>query len=402
MSTAITSTPAGGPAATREKGLKGLPGMRSTALRHLLLMVLAYVGVVLLLKTLDPFRASQMASVAYFIPAVAGLTVLTGLNGQISLGHGALMAVGAYTAAVLLERAPGLPFVVVVLGAVLVTALVGVVVGAAAARLHGPYLAGATLALAVGVPGLAIYFEDLLGGEQGLRVRPPQSPDWFEQLTGATSRTYLAYLGWALALVVLFLLSNLLNSRVGRQWRAVRDNEVAAQLAGIDLGRSRVVAFVVSAACAGVAGALYACVIRLAAPGSFTLVLSLSLLTAIVIGGLGSLLGAVIGSVLLVFLAPFLTDRGAAFGLSDIQSANVAPLVYGLVLVLLMLIAPRGLVGTVRLKMLQRQTAGLRAAQRTTELDTPAQGTPAQGTPAQGTGEQGTGHPSTGDHQVRS
>ena len=363
MSTAITSTPAGRPAA-RSGGLAGLPGMRSTALRHLLLMVLAYVGVVLLLQVLDPFRASQMSSVAYFIPAVAGLTVLTGLNGQISLGHGALMAVGAYTTAVLLERVPGLPFVVVVLGAVLVTSLVGVIVGAAAARLHGPYLAGATLALAVGVPGLAIYFEDLLGGEQGLRVKPPTSPDWFEQLTGATSRTYLAYLGWALALVVLFLLSNLLNSRVGRQWRAVRDDEVAAQLVGIDLGRSRVVAFVVSAACAGVAGALYATVIRLAAPGSFTLVLSLSLLTAIVIGGLGSLLGAVLGSVLLVFLGPFLTERGTGLGLSDIQSANVAPLVYGLVLVVLMLVAPRGLVGTVRLKLLQRRTARQRAGER--------------------------------------
>lgn len=331
----------------RRAGLRvGLP-----ALRHALLMVLAYAGIVLLLQAVGPFRATQLASMAYYVPAVAGLTVLTGLNGQISLGHGALMAVGAYTTAVLLERSPDLPFPVVVVAAVVLTSLVGLVVGAAAARLHGPYLAGATLALAVAVPGLAIYFEDLLGGEQGLRVRPPRPPGWFADLTGATSRTYLAYLGWALALLVLFLLSNLVTSRVGRTWRAVRDDEVAAALAGIDLGRTRVTAFLVSAACAGLAGAVYAVVSRLAAPASFSLVLSLSLLTAIVLGGLGSLLGAVVGAALLVFLPPLLTERGEALGLSDIQAANVAPLVYGVLLVVLMIAAPRGLVGTVRARL---------------------------------------------------
>jgi branched-chain amino acid transport system permease protein len=345
-----------------QRARSGGPGLlRSTALNHLLLMLLAYVGIVLILQSVGPFRDSQLASVAYYVPAVAGLTVLTGINGQISLGHGALMAVGAYTTAVLLDRQEGLPFLLIVLIAVVVTSLVGALVGVAAARLHGPYLAGATLALAVGLPGLAIHYEGLFGGEQGLRVTAPRPPaslgSFFLERTGdrLVGLTYLAYLGWALALVVLFLLSNLITSRFGRQWRAVRDDEVAAQLAGINLARARVLAFVVSAACAGVGGAMLAVVSRLAAPTTFTLVLSLALLTAIVIGGLGSLVGAVIGSVLLVFLPPFLTDQGAALGLDQIKAASVSPLAYGVLLVLMMLLAPRGLVGSLRALFLGRR-----------------------------------------------
>ena len=145
------------------------------------------------------------------------------------------------------------------------------------------------------------------------------------------------------------LLANLARSRVGRTWRAIRDNEVAAELAGISLGVWRVTAFVVSAACAGLGGTVLALVVRLAAPSAFTLVLSLALLTAIVIGGLGSLLGALLGSALLVFLPPWVTDLGTGWGLNNTQAAQLAPLVYGLVLVVVMLVAPAGFVGTIRL-----------------------------------------------------
>jgi len=260
-----------------------------------------------------------------------------------------------------------------------VTALVGVVVGAAAARLHGPYLAGATLALAVGLPGLALTFKGLLGGEQGLSVSPPRASPNFSSFVEGTlgldlsSQKYLAYVGWALALVVLLLLSNLIVSRYGRTWRAVRDDEIAAQLAGIDLGRARVLAFVVSAACAGVAGAMIAVVTRLTAPTTFTLVLSISLLVAIVIGGLGSLVGAILGSALLVFLRPAVTNVGLDSGLSAAQAANIAPLAYGVVLILVMLLAPRGLVGSVRAAYLNRQGARQAATSaRTAREDRPA------------------------------
>ena len=348
-------------AGPRSLGSRLKPG--STLVRHLLLMLLAFLGIMLLLETIDPFRVSQLAAMAYYVPAVAGLTVLTGINGQISLGHGALMACGAYTTAVLLERYESIPFLLVVLAAVVVTSLVGVVVGAAASRLHGPYLAGATLAFAVGLPGIALYFEEELGGEQGLRVSPPRPSGTVESLvfffTGndLTPSKYIAYLGWTLALIVLLLLSNMVRSRYGRMWRAVRDDEIAAELAGINLGRNRVLAFVVSAACAGLAGALLAIVTRLAAPSSFTIVLSIFLLVAIVVGGLGSLLGAVIGSALLVFFIPFVTNQARDAGLSSSQAAEVAPLTFGIFLIGVMLLAPQGLVGTIRLKYLTRKAA---------------------------------------------
>ena len=160
---------------------------RSTLLRHLLILVLGAIGTVILLEITDPFTNSQLAQLTYYAIAAGGLTVLTGLNGQISLGHGALMAVGAYTTALFLDSEDPLPLAVIFLVAILVTTLVGALVGVAAARLHGPYLAGATLALAVGLPGLALYFKQTLGGEQGLRVRAPRAPDAFESFIDTVS-----------------------------------------------------------------------------------------------------------------------------------------------------------------------------------------------------------------------
>jgi branched-chain amino acid transport system permease protein len=335
---------------------------RSTLLRHLILLVVGAVLAVALLELTDPFTNSQLAQVAYYAIAAGGLTVLTGLNGQISLGHGALMAVGAYTTALFLQADEPWPLPLIFLVSIAVTAVVGAIVGVAAARLHGPYLAGATLALAVGLPGLALYFRDTLGGEQGLRVRAPRPPDWFREaistLSGGSGSTtkWLAYVGAFWLLIAFFLLANLARSRIGRTWRAVRDQEVAAELAGISLAPWRVLAFVVSAACAGLGGAVLAVVVRLAAPSAFTLVLSLALLTAIVIGGLGSLFGALIGSAILVFLPPWVTDLGTSAGLNGTKAAQLAPFVYGAVLVLAMIFAPAGIVGTLRLRLL-----GLRA-----------------------------------------
>ncbi|WP_433295336.1 branched-chain amino acid ABC transporter permease [Pseudonocardia sp. CA-142604] len=328
---------------------------RSTFGRHALIVVVALVAVVLVLELTSPFRNSQFATMSYYAIAAAGLTVLTGLNGQISLGHGALMAVGAYTTGLLLgDDGTGLPLLLVMLIAAVVTAVVGAVVGAAAARLHGPYLAGATLALAVAVPGLAIYFDHTLGGEQGLPVASPDVPDWFSDAVYFLSANetptakYLAYLGWGTLLLVLLLLANLMAGRTGRVWRAVRDDEVAAELAGIRLGRVRVLAFVVSAVCAGLAGSVLGIVVRLAAPSGFTIVLSLGLLTAVVVGGLGSLVGALLGSALLVFLPPAVTNIGIGAGLDGTQAAQLAPFVYGVVLVLVILLAPSGAVGVVK------------------------------------------------------
>jgi branched-chain amino acid transport system permease protein len=317
--------------------------------------VVGLVIVILVLGSVSPFRQGQLATMAYLGIAVGGLTVLTGLNGQLSLGHGALMAVGAYTTALMLhDTGQPLPLPLIMLLSVLVTVLVGLVVGVAAARLHGPYIAGATLALAVAVPGIASFFGETLGGEQGLSVPTPAAPTWFADavyfLTASdlTNSQYLAYVGWIGLIVTFVLLANLSASRVGRTWRAVRDDEVSAEIAGINVGRARVKAFVVSAACAGLAGGVMAMVVRIAAPSGFTLGLSLSLVTAVVLGGLGSLFGALIGAALLTFLPQAVTGLGQNLGLTDLQSAQLAPLVYGLTLVLVILLAPAGLVGTIR------------------------------------------------------
>jgi branched-chain amino acid transport system permease protein len=341
----------------RERGPSWIP--RSTLLRHLIVLVAGAVLAVLLLEGTDDFGNSQLTSVAYYAMAAGGLTVLTGLNGQISLGHGALMAVGAYTTALFLQADQPLPLPLIFVVSVAVTVVVGAIVGVAAARLHGPYLAGATLALAVGLPQLGLYFKDTLGGSQGLSVRLPQSPDWFGHVIGylsgnfVTPTKWLAYIAAACLIIVFFLLANLARSRVGRTWRAVRDQEVAAELAGINLGLWRVIAFVVSAACAGLAGGVMVLAVHAASTGAFPLVLSLSLLTAIVIGGLGSLVGALLGSALLVYLPPYVTDFATAQGMNTSQAAQLSPLVYGVVLVLVMLLAPAGVMGSLRLLWLR-------------------------------------------------
>ncbi|OLZ57834.1 branched-chain amino acid ABC transporter permease [Amycolatopsis keratiniphila] len=321
--------------------------------RHLLSALAALVVVVLVLENSGPFLTAQFTTMAYLAIAAGGLTVLTGLNGQLSLGHGALMAVGAYSTALLL-RSDALPLLVILLLAMVITLAVGALVGVAAARLHGPYLAGATLALAVAVPGIPLFFGESLGGEQGLPVRMPEIPAWLADaayfVTGQdlTSIRYLAYLSWFAVIAVFVLLANLSRGRVGRDWRAVRDEDVAAELAGIDLARTRVRAFVVSAGCAGLAGALMALSARLAAPSGFALTLSLLLVSAVVLGGLGSLTGALAGAALLTFLPPLVTGAGTDLGLSDVQAAHLAPLLYGLVTVLIVLLAPAGLAGGLR------------------------------------------------------
>jgi branched-chain amino acid transport system permease protein len=318
----------------------------STLVRHLSVAVVGGLVLFLLTSSISAYRDFQIANVGYYVVAVAGLTVLTGLNGQISLGHGALMMVGAYTAALLLERDNPLPLVVVLVLCVVVTAAVGALVGAAAARLRGPYLAGATLAFAVGLPGLTSHYSDTFGGDNGLNVfsGPPPAGLGLD----FPPERWQAWITLSAALITLVLLANLATSRVGRSFRAVRDDEVSAELAGIHVARTQVLAFVISAACAGLAGGLFAVVSGQATPGAFGVALSLALLAGAVLGGLGSLAGAVYGAIALVAL-PALSSNGSErfhFG-TDVKN-NLPLLVYGALLVVVMLAAPQGLQGGVR------------------------------------------------------
>jgi branched-chain amino acid transport system permease protein len=157
-----------------------------------------------------------------------------------------------------------------------------------------------------------------------------------------------AWVTAAVALVTLLLLSNLMYSRIGRNWRAVRDDEVAAALDGVNVAAARVLAFVVSATCAGLAGALLAIVTGLVSPGAYTVTLSIALLTAAVIGGLGTLPGALWGSLVIVLVPTYVTDVATSHGLSSSVGSNIPVAAYGVVLILVMLVFPQGIQGGLR------------------------------------------------------
>jgi branched-chain amino acid transport system permease protein len=334
-----------------------VPGVlgRSTLLRHLLLAVIGGAALFLLTHELGEYRNSQLATIAYFACATAGLTVLTGLSGQVSIGHGAFMFIGAYTAALFLKHDlaerllqhtgnANYGLIIVLLAALVVCALVGAVVGVAAARLRGPYLAGITLALAIGIPVLPLWskLEGPLGGHAGLPFSAPAPP---------TSVDYVRFQAWICclsAVIVMFLLANLSRSRVGRAFRAVRDDEISASLAGLSVARVQVLAFVVSAACAGLAGGLFAVVVGSVGPASFPLSISFYLLAAIVFGGLGSLAGAVYGAVLITLLPTWSTDIANSLSLSMRIQNNLPLVILGGTLIVAMLAFPSGVQGLLR------------------------------------------------------
>src|SRR5262249_26539670 len=201
-----------------------------------------------------------------------------------------------------------------------ITAVAGGVVGIAAARLSGPYLAGATLLLAVAPPAGAAPWPGVFGGDQGLSpsLTPPAPPG----ATVPVTRSH-AWICSVAALIPLVLRANLVRSRVGRNWRAIRDDPVAAALTGLNVGRLRVLAFVVSATCAGLAGAMLAFTTTLVSPGSFTLSLSIALLTGAVLGGLGTLAGAIWGALGIVLVPTSVTHVAASPGLSSGGAANI-------------------------------------------------------------------------------
>ncbi|HEX4578433.1 MAG TPA: branched-chain amino acid ABC transporter permease [Candidatus Dormibacteraeota bacterium] len=324
--------------------MTGIRLPQATLLRHALIFLPLALLLLALTYVVDAFTDYNIAGIAIFAIAAAGLTILTGINGQLSLGHGALMAVGAYTTSLLLKGQPQFPFLLTLLASIVTAGLAGGIIGVAAARLRGPYLAGATLSLAVGLPQIAIHFGGLLGGNQGLNVAPPAAP---AALGGDfPQERWLAWIAIVAAMITLFLLANLVRGGTGRTLRAVHDNETAARLAGIDVARVQVTAFVISAACAGLSGSLFAYWVGITAPTGFGLQLSLQLLSAIVIGGLGSLWGAVWGSIILVLLPVWTSGLASNLNLSSDITNNLPLAVYGAVLIFAMVVLPRGIQGT--------------------------------------------------------
>jgi branched-chain amino acid transport system permease protein len=333
-----------------------------TLVRHTVLglgFVIAVALVIWALDSINGFLVFQLSSVTYIAIAAAGLTVLTGLNGQLSLGHGALMAIGAYTTALLLKANTELNPAIVMPVAVVVTALGSIVVGAAAARLRGPYLAGATLGLAVGLPGVAVRFSSVFGGDAGLNVPALSSP---EALSSVPTEVWVAWIGLIPAAITFILLANLLRTRYGRDFRAIREDEVASSLHGIRVAQTQVVAFVLSGACAGLAGSLLAYTSNGAAPGSFPLTLSLLLLAAIVIGGLGTLPGALWGALIIVFVPDWISTLNDTLHLPGTVRDDLPLALFGAVFIIAMLAFPHGIQGGIHRLLLWRRARRRSAA----------------------------------------
>ena len=300
--------------------------------------VLIGLIVYILSNIVDEWRAYQGATVAVFVVAIASIILLTGYSGQISLGHGALLAVGAYTAA-LTQIYFSAPIWICFTAAVLVTALFGALLGAAAARLSGPYLAGTTLALAVGLPSIANQFS-ILGGEQGISFDAGWPPLSFGE--SFTQYKWFLWIATLAALISMWCLQNILRSRYGRGWRALKNNEVAAELAGINLGRSKVLAFTVSSGLAGLAGALLAMTMNNVSPSAFPLALSFFIATGAVLSGVNTLGGVIIGSVLLVavpLIASSVSDRWSG---SENLATLLPDFIVSALLILTVFLAPKG------------------------------------------------------------
>ena len=431
------------------RDLMRLPGARLAT--HLAIVIVVWFAMMWVNNSVDPLMNYYIALVAMYATAMFGMVILVGLSGQVSLGNGALMAVGGYVFALTTlnwQTVPILGFPMNGLWAMGFAAIGGVVfgllIGFLGARLRGPYLAGLTLGIAVGIPAIANRFPELLGGETGLQLTVPYPDGGYapvdetldEQFTeelpteqealpseqasedlltldtfpsaeasvapedlltldtfpsgeasvapddlltvdnfpsaeasaapeipvdggvdsgsldgldaGFIIERWQAGLAVAVACIVGFVALNLVRGRQGRVWRAVRDDPVAAAVSGISPAKSKVYAFTVSSLFAALSGAVFAQILAYVGPGAFGLGLSLSLLVGIVLGGRSSLLGALIGAVLLVWLPEFVLSLSNDRGWEEQVTNNAPNLIYGLLVVLVVLVAPGGIVGTVQ------------------------------------------------------
>lgn len=298
-------------------------------MRRLYLLGAAAVVLVVLPLLLPEFRTLQLATVGAYFIAIVGLDVLVGHSGQVSLGHGGLMAVGGYTTAILMAHHGVLDLWTIPLAG-LVAGAVGLLFGVPALRLSGLFLALATFGIAVVLPTLLTHFDGLTGGSTGITLfgLPTQSGHGAGYL-GMTNDTWVYALTWAVGGALFLLAWWLLSSRFGRALRAARDSEVAATAAGINRSAYRVAAFGISAAYAGVAGALYAINVAYVSPDTYAIQLSLFLLVGAVVGAYGSIWAALGGALLIEFLP----DAVGVLPHVNTKEAGPATFFYGAVVI---------------------------------------------------------------------
>src|SRR5690349_6151079 len=313
----------------------------------------------LLPDVVSSYRLFLVSTMIIAAIAVLGLNLLTGFNGQISLGHGAFYAVGAYAAAILMDQYD-VPYYATLPIAAVVCFVVGYLFGQPALKLEGHYLALATFALALSVPQILKYkwLEGITGGVQGIVLSKPEAPFGLP----LTEDQWLYYYCFIVMVILFWLSHNILNSRSGRAMMAIRDFPIAADTMGINLRLYKTVTFGISAAITGIAGALSASAIAFVAPDSFNIFLSIKFLIGLVVGGVGSLTGSIVGGIFYVLvdnsaqaLSTFVkNDLGLQFDLS-------AYTVFGILLIALMYMMPMGIVGGVyaAMRSLRRSKAPL-------------------------------------------
>lgn len=284
---------------------------------------------------LESFHLFQLTLAVIMALAVLGLNVVTGYNGQISLGHGAFFAVGAYATAIPMSLLDWSFWATLPVSA-LVCGVVGWGVGFPALRLGGLYLALTTFALAVAVPQILKHkaVEAWTGGVQGLFLLKPEAPAWL----ALSPDQYMYVVALLVAGFCYLLTANLLRGRIGRAMMAVRDNPTAAEAMGMDLASLKTRTFAVSAIITGMAGSLSAAVVEFVAPDSFTFILSISLFVGMVVGGVGSILGSVFGGLFVLFVP----------NLAEAISRSAPGVIYGAILILFLFVLPDGVAGLVR------------------------------------------------------
>jgi branched-chain amino acid transport system permease protein len=343
---------------------------RQTRIVGAVSFVLFAAFIFLLPAYISDFRSNEFAYVGIYLIALVGLNILTGYTGQISLGHGAFMAIGGYVTALLMvgneqfgqtgffQIGGGMKDIWTIPIAGLITGLAGLAFGLPALRLSGLYLALATFAVAVAMPSAIRHFEEFTGGGNGIFLfGVPELTggiDGLDIFGGHLSfNDWIYYLSWSIALVGIAVAWLILGGRTGRAFRAVRDSETAAVSSGVSLARYKTLAFGISAAYAGVAGGLFAIASAFVNPDTFPIALSIFLLVGIVVGGLGGLSGLVFGAIFVAFLP--LWAQGQDLGsllpdriIEETQKPGGPAIVYGVVLILLMFVLPNGVGGLFR------------------------------------------------------
>jgi branched-chain amino acid transport system permease protein len=342
------------------------------------------VGTMLILGLtflLGPISNAQLAQGAGISIAVLGLSLLTGWSGQVSLGNSGFLLIGGYTAGIWAQHHTHSPIIVTLLLAAVTGAIAGVILGLPATRLRGPYLAGMTIAFAVVLPTFVQNLSSISGGFSGLSLSFTSAPGWFTSWFSGPYASQNADAQWTVDCVILvaafafIVMGNLFHSKVGRSMRLVRDNEVAAELMGVNVARTRVLAFAISASFASVAGALLVIPVGTVVPQSFPFALSIELLTITVLGGMGTLTGAVMAGFIYAYSGSFVTwfSSNTHIGTTSQFGKQMNSILFAAVLILTMIFAPRGLAGALS-DLWRMVTGGVKRSRgtSTTPVSTPA------------------------------